>query len=125
MKAKEFVKKKLKTEAEMPWKDAVDAGALTTQQGAKAAMSDISQTMGDIEKKQAAIGQEISQQRAAANSIPSNVQVTSMKPDGSWTGRTQPSTMKIGPVSITRGTGNPTAGGAVKKLPPGYPPGSI
>jgi hypothetical protein len=124
MRAKEFVKKSA-TEAEMPWKDAVDAGAMTTQQGAKIAASDISQAIGDLEKNQAAIGKEIATQRAAANSVPSNVQVTSMKPDGSWTGRELPKTTKIGPISITRGSGNPVAGGAVKKAPPAYPPGAI
>ena len=124
MRAKEFVKKPA-TEAEMPWKDAVDAGAMTTQQGAKIAASDISQAMGDLEKNTAAIGQEIKNQRAASASIPSNVRVTGMTPDGSWTGREIPKPTKIGPVSISRGSGNPAAGGAVKKAPPAYPPGAI
>ncbi len=124
MRAKEFVKRAA-TEAEMPWKDAVDAGAMTTQQGAKIAASDIAQHMDQLEKNTAAIGQEIKAQRAASASIPSNVQVTSMKPDGSWTGRELPKTTRIGPISISKGGGNPTAGGAVRKATPAYPPGSI
>ena len=126
MRAQEFIKKRPTQEAEMPWKDAVDAGAMTTQQGAKIAASDISQAIGDLAKNQAAIGKEIATQRAAANSIPTNVQVTSMKPDGSWTGRTLPKTVgSIGPITLTKGGGNPSAGGAVKKAPPAYPPGAI
>ena len=118
MRAREFIKKKPYQEAEMPWKDAVDAGAMTTQQGAKIAASDISQAINDLSTKQAAIGQEIQTQRAAAASVPSNVQVTNIKPDGSWTGREIPKTTKMGPISITRGAGNPAAGGAVKKVAP-------
>ncbi len=115
MRAQEFTKNKTKNEAEMPWKDAVDAGAMTTQQGAKVAASDISQAINDLSTTSSQLSKEISSQQAAAASIPSNVTVTSVKPDGSWTGRENPATTKIGPISITKGTGNPAAGGAVKR----------
>jgi hypothetical protein len=113
MKAKEFIKSKTKTESEMPYQDAVKAGAMSTGSMAKNIAQDIQDYSNSLTKNLDAMDQEIKTQRAASASIPSNVNVTSTKPDGSWTGRTQPPTTKIGPISISRGAGNPAAGGAV------------
>jgi outer membrane murein-binding lipoprotein Lpp len=76
-------------EAEMPYQDAVDAGAMSTASMAQNVIQDIKSKIEQLSQQANSIRDEIKRTKSAQAAIPTGAQQIKVTPTGNWTARDQ------------------------------------